>query len=108
MEWDQLIISSHIAHDRHVRCTRINEVLRGEWGKVVYRERTDRGSIYISNTGLCGIVDEQAEKLITCYLINTKKAKRIYTQSNTHLPANLIKRIQKNEQRYMKLYNETL
>lgn len=108
MEWDQLIISAHIARDRRDRCTRINEVLRGEWGKVIYRTNTERGSIYISNTGLCGIVDERQEKLITCYLLSIKRAKQIYSQNQQHLPAQLIKRIQKNEQKYFKLYHEML
>ena len=108
MSWEQLIISSHIARDRRERCARINTVLNGDWGKIIYCTNTQHGSIYISDMGLCGIVNEEKGVLITCYLLGPKQAKYYYSLSNKHFPASLNKRIMKNDKVYFKLYCEHL
>lgn len=107
MDISTLIISSHIARDHHERCKRINQVLKGDWGEVICQINQNNHIILgITNTGLCIIVDEGQQRLITCYLLHYTKAKNIFAKANIHMPMKLIKTIQRNERIYYKLYKE--
>lgn len=99
-------VSYHFQNERRERKEQIDAVVNGNWGQPVKEVfLTDSWKI-LTDTGLVFVLTADKNLIMTYYLVTLSTVNKFYNHGK--VPANMIKRVQRNASIYNNLYKKSL
>jgi hypothetical protein len=103
---NELKISYHFQNERNERKDRIDVIINGNFGQVVVEEWYKGAWRCLTDTGICAIVSENKDLILTYYFCPIRTAKMMFLTSGRKMPDYIRNKITKNQSKYSSLFHD--
>jgi len=102
MELSKLLVSRHYQYDRIERQEMIKKVLNNNWGSPVCKIMHENKWKYLTDTGMCFVVNKEETLIITAYIATLEQARHMFYFAGRSIPEFMITKVKKNNQKVKK------